>query len=72
MRMSLPAIRRYGPASNDNLDLWEEAVLALLYSRLRERDAGALGVADALRMMTSEAAAAEKMCADAGQVIAGV
>lgn len=47
-----------GPASNDNLDLWEEARLALLYARLREEDAGALGVEDALRMMTSEAAAA--------------
>jgi len=47
-----------GPASNDNLDLWEEARLALLYSRLREEDAGALGVEDALRLMTSEAAAA--------------
>jgi 5-methylthioadenosine/S-adenosylhomocysteine deaminase len=47
-----------GPASNDNLDLWEEARLALLYARLREEDAGALGVEDALRLVTSEAAAA--------------
>lgn len=47
-----------GPASNDNLDLWEEARLALLYARLREGDAGALGVEDALRLMTSGAAAA--------------
>jgi 5-methylthioadenosine/S-adenosylhomocysteine deaminase len=47
-----------GPASNDNLDLWEEARLALLYARLREGDAGALGVEDAFRMMTSGAAAA--------------
>ena len=47
-----------GPASNDNLDLWEEGRLALLYSRLREGDAAALGVEDALRMMTSDAAAA--------------
>jgi len=47
-----------GPASNDNLDLWEEARLALLYARLREEDAGALGVEDALRLMTSGAAAA--------------
>ncbi len=47
-----------GPASNDNLDLWEEARLALLYSRLREGDAGSLGVEDALRFMTSGAAAA--------------
>jgi len=47
-----------GPASNDNLDLWEEARLALLYARLREGDAGALGVEDAFRLMTSGAAAA--------------
>ncbi len=47
-----------GPASNDNLDLWEEARLALLFSRLREGDAGALGVEDALRFLTSGAAAA--------------
>jgi 5-methylthioadenosine/S-adenosylhomocysteine deaminase len=47
-----------GPASNNNLDLWEEARLALLYARLRERNAAALGVEDALRMITSEAAAA--------------
>ncbi|MBN2114490.1 MAG: amidohydrolase family protein [Acidimicrobiia bacterium] len=47
-----------GPASNDNLDLWEEARLALLYSRLREGDAGALGVEEALRLMTCDAAAA--------------
>jgi 5-methylthioadenosine/S-adenosylhomocysteine deaminase len=47
-----------GPASNDNLDLWEEARLALLYARLREEDAGALGVEDALRLVTSGAAAA--------------
>jgi len=47
-----------GPASNDNLDLWEEARLALLYCRLREGNAGALGVEEALRLMTSDAAAA--------------
>ncbi|MBM3695094.1 MAG: amidohydrolase [Actinobacteria bacterium] len=47
-----------GPASNDDLDLWEEARLALLFSRLREGDAGAMGVEGALRLMTSEAAAA--------------
>jgi 5-methylthioadenosine/S-adenosylhomocysteine deaminase len=47
-----------GPASNDNLDLFEEATLALLYARLRDLDAAVLGVEDALRMATSEAAAA--------------
>jgi 5-methylthioadenosine/S-adenosylhomocysteine deaminase len=47
-----------GPASNDNLDLWEEARLALLYARLRDLDAAALGLRDALRLATSEAAAA--------------
>lgn len=47
-----------GPASNDNLDLWEEARLALLFARLREREAGALGGEDVLRMATGEAAAA--------------
>lgn len=47
-----------GPASNNNLDLLEEARLAVLYSRLRETDAASLGVEDALRMMTCDAAAA--------------
>jgi 5-methylthioadenosine/S-adenosylhomocysteine deaminase len=47
-----------GPASNNNLDLWEEATLALLYARLRDLDPVAIGVPDALRMVTSEAAAA--------------
>jgi 5-methylthioadenosine/S-adenosylhomocysteine deaminase len=47
-----------GPASNDNLDLLEEARLALLYARLREQDSQALEVGDALRMMTSDAARA--------------
>jgi len=47
-----------GPASNDNLDLLEEARLALLYARLREEDAAALEIRDALRMVTSEAALA--------------
>jgi 5-methylthioadenosine/S-adenosylhomocysteine deaminase len=47
-----------GPASNDNLDLWEEARLSLLLARLRSGDASALGLGDALRMATCEAAAA--------------
>ncbi len=45
-----------GPASNNNLDLWEEATQALLYARLRDLDAAVLEVEDALRMVTSEAA----------------
>jgi 5-methylthioadenosine/S-adenosylhomocysteine deaminase len=52
------AVSTDGPASNDNLDVLEEARLALLYSRLRDMDAAALGVDDALRMITSEAATA--------------
>lgn len=47
-----------GPASNNDLDLLDEARLAVLLARLRESDAAALGVRDALRMVTSEAAAA--------------
>jgi 5-methylthioadenosine/S-adenosylhomocysteine deaminase len=47
-----------GPASNDDLDVLDEARLALLFARLREQDAAALGVMDALAMITSEAAAA--------------
>jgi 5-methylthioadenosine/S-adenosylhomocysteine deaminase len=47
-----------GPASNDDLDVLEEARLALLYARLREHDAAALGFMDALAMITCEAAAA--------------
>ena len=47
-----------GPASNDNLDVLEEARLALLYARLRDADAAALSFEDALAMVTSEAARA--------------
>ena len=58
-RAGLPVgIATDGPASNNNLDLWEEATLALLYARLRDLDSSALGVMDALEMMTVEAAAA--------------
>jgi 5-methylthioadenosine/S-adenosylhomocysteine deaminase len=55
---SAVAVSTDGPASNDNLDVVEEARLALLYARLREHDASALGTGEALRMITSEAAAA--------------
>ena len=37
-----------GPASNNDLDLWEEMRLAAMLARLRERDAGALPAAQAL------------------------
>ena len=47
-----------GPASNNDLDVLDEARLAVLYARLRQSDASVLGVEDALRMVTSEAAAA--------------
>jgi 5-methylthioadenosine/S-adenosylhomocysteine deaminase len=47
-----------GPASNNDLDLLDEARLAVLYARLHESDAAALTAYDALRMLTSEAAAA--------------
>jgi len=58
-RAGIPvAVSTDGPASNDNLDVLEEARLALLYARLRDADAAALGVRDALRMVTSEAASA--------------
>jgi 5-methylthioadenosine/S-adenosylhomocysteine deaminase len=59
-----------GPASNDNLDLFEEATLALLYARLRDLDASVLGVEDALRMVTVEAAAALGRD-DLGALVAG-
>lgn len=45
-----------GPVSSNRLDVLEEARLAMRYARIRERDAGALPVTDALRMLTSEAA----------------
>jgi hypothetical protein len=48
------AVSTDGPASNDNLDVLEEARLALLFARLRDGDAAALGVSDALHMITRE------------------
>lgn len=41
-----------GPASNDNLDLWEEMRLAPLLARLKDTDPTALGAAEALRLAT--------------------
>jgi 5-methylthioadenosine/S-adenosylhomocysteine deaminase len=41
-----------GPASNNDLDLWEEIRLAAMLARLREQDAGALPAAAALDLAT--------------------
>ena len=41
-----------GPASNNDLDLWEEMRSAALLARLRERDAAALTAASALDLAT--------------------
>jgi 5-methylthioadenosine/S-adenosylhomocysteine deaminase len=47
-----------GPASNNDLDLWEDMRLAAMLARLRQRDAGALPSAAALDLATRGAAAA--------------
>ena len=47
-----------GPASNNNLNLWEEIRLAPLVARLRNLDPEAVPATSALAMATSEAAAA--------------
>lgn len=47
-----------GPASNDDLDLWEEARLAMMFCRLSTSDPLALTAADAFLMATSGGAAA--------------
>ncbi len=41
-----------GPASNNDLDLWEEIRLAAMLARLRDRDAAALPAASALDLAT--------------------
>lgn len=41
-----------GPASNDDLDLWEEIRLAALFARLSARDSTALTAADSLLLAT--------------------
>ena len=41
-----------GPASNNDLDLWEEVRLAAMLARIRERDAAALPAAAALDLAT--------------------
>ncbi|MCX4911583.1 amidohydrolase [Streptomyces sp. NBC_00878] len=47
-----------GPASNDDLDLWEEARLAMMFCRLSTADPLALTAEDAFLMATSGGAAA--------------
>ncbi|ALG14369.1 amidohydrolase family protein [Kibdelosporangium phytohabitans] len=47
-----------GPASNDDLDLWEEVRLAAMLSRLSTMDASALVAPDVLLMATRHGAAA--------------
>jgi len=41
-----------GPASNDDLDLWEDARLAAMLARLADQDATAVTAADALQLAT--------------------
>jgi 5-methylthioadenosine/S-adenosylhomocysteine deaminase len=41
-----------GPASNNDLDLWEEMRLAAMFARLRERDAAAVDSATAIELAT--------------------
>ena len=47
-----------GPASNNDLDLWEEIRLAAMVARIREQDADALPAAAALELATRGAGAA--------------
>jgi 5-methylthioadenosine/S-adenosylhomocysteine deaminase len=47
-----------GPASNNDLDLWEELRLAVLLARLSARDASLLPAADAFELATRGGAAA--------------
>jgi len=47
-----------GPASNDDLDLWEEMRLAALFARLSTMDSSAVVAADALLLATRGGAAA--------------
>jgi 5-methylthioadenosine/S-adenosylhomocysteine deaminase len=47
-----------GPASNDDLDLWEEIQLSAMLARLSTKDATAVGAADALLLATRGGATA--------------
>jgi 5-methylthioadenosine/S-adenosylhomocysteine deaminase len=59
-----------GPASNDDLDLWEELRLAPLLARGARHDPEAMGAAQALALATSEAALALAL-PDVGQLRPG-
>jgi 5-methylthioadenosine/S-adenosylhomocysteine deaminase len=59
-----------GPASNDNLDLFEDIRLAAQLARLRERDATALTASEAFWLATGGAAAAIGR-EDLGQLVPG-
>jgi 5-methylthioadenosine/S-adenosylhomocysteine deaminase len=58
-----------GPASNDNLDLWEELRLAPLLARASSSDATALGTLEALALGTS--GGADALGLEAGRLEAG-
>lgn len=58
-----------GPASNDNLDLWEELRLAPLLARATAADAGVLGTLDALALATRGGARA--LGIEAGSLVPG-
>jgi 5-methylthioadenosine/S-adenosylhomocysteine deaminase len=59
-----------GPASNNDLDLWEELRLAAMLARIRERDAAALPAATALDLATRGAGLALGR-ADLGVLVPG-
>lgn len=59
-----------GPASNNNLDLWEEIRLAAQLARLREHDAQALSAAEAFWLASGASAAAIDR-PDLGELAAG-
>lgn len=60
-----------GTASNDNLDMLEEARLCALCARIREGDATALGAMEALRLATIGGARALEIDSSAGSIEVG-
>jgi 5-methylthioadenosine/S-adenosylhomocysteine deaminase len=58
-----------GPASNDNLDLWEEMRLAPLLARARATDAAAMSTSEALALATS--GGADALGLDVGRLSPG-